>query len=237
MTIDWFDHFLRGADNGVLDGPPARIYLLGLEDFVDQPEWPVSTVDSDFFLSAARSGSASSLNDGTLTASPAGNDEPDVLVHDPRQPNRTPRDLLDQRSFEQGCLTFTTDPLKADTTMVGGARLVLYAATDAPDVDFCVRLCDVFPDGRSRLLNTGALKGSHVRSHEHPEPLVAGREHCFEIEIWAVANLFRKDHRIRVDLSTSDFPFFESNPVASRTQIFHDPRRPSRLVIPFAPAQ
>ena len=109
---------------------------------------------------------------------------------------------------------------------------MLYAATDAPDVDFCVRLCDVFEDGRSRLLNTGALKGSHVRSHEHPAPLVPGEVNCFEIEVWAVANVFKKGHRIRIDVSTSDFPFFESNPHPSRNEVFHDETRTSQLVLP-----
>ncbi|MCU1344392.1 MAG: putative esterase [Acidimicrobiia bacterium] len=235
MTIAWFDHYLRGADNAVMEGPDARLYLLGLDDFIDCEQWPVATTDTELFLSSASSGSAPSINDGSMgTSAPPERSDPTVLVHDPAQPVRTPRDLQDQRSFEASCLTFTTAPLEADLTIIGATRLLLYAATDAPDVDFCVRLCDVFPDGRSRLLNTGALKGSHVKSHEHPEPLVAGEEHCFEIEIWAVANLFRAGHRIRVDIAASDFPFFECNPVASRSEIFHDSSRPSRLVLPVA---
>jgi putative CocE/NonD family hydrolase len=235
MTIAWFDQYLRGVDNGVADGPPARIYLLGLEDYVDQPEWPVPTVDKVLFLSGRPSGSVDSLNDGSLMTDTPSDPVADVMVHKPDAPNRTASDLQDQRSFERGCLTYTTDPLETDLTMVGAARLFLHAATDAPDVDFCVRLCDVFPDGRSRLLNTGALKGSHVHSHEHPQPLAAGEEHCFEIEVWAVANLFRAGHRIRIDVSTSDYPFFESNPVPSTTSIFHDADRPSRLVLPVVP--
>jgi putative CocE/NonD family hydrolase len=232
LMTAWFDHFLRGVDNGVVDGPAARIYKLGLEEYVDEPVWPVPTAEWELYLGAGRSGSAPSLNDGVLAGAPPDAVAPDVVVHDPRDPNRTPRDLLDQRAFEERCLTFTTAPLDSDVEIVGASRLVLYAAADGPDVDFCVRLCDVFEDGRSRLLNTGALKGSHLRSHEHPEPLVAGAVNRFEIEIWAVANVFKKGHRIRVDVSTSDFPFFESNPVPSRTEVFHDAPRPSRLVLP-----
>jgi putative CocE/NonD family hydrolase len=234
MTVQWFDHYLRGADNGVADGPPARIYMLGTEEYVDVPEWPVPTVDTELFLTGARSGSAPSANDGSLAAAPPDQQPADVLVHDPDAPNRTAPDLADQRPFEAGCLTFTTAPLDADLTIVGPGRLVVHAATDAADVDFCVRLCDVFEDGRSRLLNTGALKGSHVQSHEQPTPLVAGEVNCFEIEVWAVANVFRQGHRIRIDVSTSDFPFFESNPVPSRTEVFHDSRYPSRLILPVA---
>jgi hypothetical protein len=232
LTIDWFDHFLRGADNGVLDGPPARIYLLGAEEYVDVPTWPVPTADRDLYLSPVQSGSVASLNDGSLAEVPPEATGAAVLTHDPQQPNRTARDLQDQRSFEAGCLTFTSAPLESSLEIVGASRLILYAATDAPDVDFCVRLCDVCPDGRSRLLNTGALKGSHVQSHEHPVPLVPSEIHQFDIEIWAVANVFEAGHRIRVDVSTSDFPFFESNPIPSRTEVCHGSSYPSRLILP-----
>jgi hypothetical protein len=185
-------------------------------------------------LTGEVSGSAASINDGTLAESPAAAVEPDVVVHDPARPNRTPRDLADQRSFEEHCLTYTTPRLEDDVEMVGACRLVLFAATDAEDVDFCVRLCDVFEDGRSRLLNIGALKGTHLRSHEVPERLVPGEVNCFEVEIWAVANVFRRGHRIRIDVSTGDFPFFEANPLGSRTEVFHDDQRPSRLTLPLA---
>jgi predicted acyl esterase len=95
-----------------------------------------------------------------------------------------------------------------------------------------VRLCDVFPDGRSRLLNFGALKGSHYASHEAPEPLDAGTVYRFEIEVWAVANVFKQGHRLRVDISTSDFPFFASNPNASKNRVHIGGEHASRVVVP-----
>jgi uncharacterized protein len=233
MQVEWFDRFLRGADNGVLDTPAARIYLMGAEDYVDEPEWPVPTLERDFFLRAGPGSSSGSLNDGVLDPVPASESEsPDVMDHDPSEPNRTPRDVADQRSFEVGCLTFTSAPLDSDLEVVGTPRVVLYASSDAADVDWCLRLCDVDEAGRSKLLNTGALKGSHVHSHEHPEPLRAGEVYCFEIEVWPIANLFKRGHRIRVDVSTSDFPFFESNSLPSSNLVFHDVDRPSRLVLP-----
>lgn len=231
LHVAWFDHFLRGADNGVMDGPAARLYLLGAEHYIDEPVWPVPSTPTEWFLRAGPSGSATSVNDGLLLVD-TGDDQPDVVDHDPDDPVRTCADPADQRPFESRCLTFSTEPLEHDLEVIGTPRLVLYAATDAPDVDICVRLCDVFPDGRSRLLNTGALKGSHRMSHEHPCALEPGEVVCFEIEIWATANRFARGHRIRVDISASDFPFFESNPLPSRTEVFHDAMRPSRLVLP-----
>ena len=231
LHVAWFDHFLRGADNGVMDDPPVRLYLMGNEDYIDEPAWPVPALDTDFFLHAGPTGTVASRNDGALAPGP-GDDEPDVIVHDPDAPNRTPPDVADQRPFEMGCLTYTSAPLDADLEVIGTPRLVLHASSDAPDVDWCVRLCDVDEDGRSRLLNTGALKGSHVSSHETPAALERGRVYCFDIEVWPIANRFRRGHRVRIDLSTSDFPFFESNAHRSVNQIFHDATRPSRLVLP-----
>jgi len=155
------------------------------------------------------------------------------LEHHVGRPNRTPRDPADQRSFEQRCLTYSSTPLESDVEVIGTPRLVLYAATDALDIDICVRLCDVFPDGRSRLLNTGALKGSHAASHEFPTALQPGEVNRFDIEIWAIANVFKAGHRIRVDISASDFPFFEPNPLSSSTELFHDQKCQSHLVLPI----
>ncbi|HEX5585754.1 MAG TPA: CocE/NonD family hydrolase [Acidimicrobiia bacterium] len=240
LHVAWFDHFLRGADNGVLDEPPVRLYLMGKEDYIDEPAWPVPTVDTSFFLGAGPTGSAVSLNDGALVlqAAAGGDDDvPDVIAHDPSAPNRTPRDVADQRPFEAGCLTYTSASLDADLEVIGTPRLVLYASTDAADVDWCVRLCDVAPDGRSKLLNTGALKGSHVQSHEAPVALESGKVYRFDVEVWAIANLFLRGHRIRIDVSTSDFPFFESNACPSRNEVFHDATRPSALVLPVVKRQ
>lgn len=231
LHVAWFDHFLRGTQNAVLDEAPVRLYLMGMEDYIDEPVWPIEAADHELFLRSGPSGSVTSANDGALGSVP-GDDQPDRISHDPSTPTRSPRDVADQRPFELQCLTYTSEPLDAELEVIGTPRLFLYAASDASDVDWCVRLCDVDESGRSKLLNTGALKGTHVRTHEWPTPLEPGRTYCFEIEVWPIANLFAPGHRIRLDVSTSDYPFFESNGVASRNEVFHDLARPSRLVLP-----
>lgn len=100
-----------------------------------------------------------------------------------------------------------------------------------------MRLCDVLEDGRARLLNFGALKASHRQSHESPAALVPGETYDFEIEIWATANLFKKGQRIRVDVSASDFPFFEVNPLPSNASIRLGEGSNSRLVLPVVKAR
>jgi putative CocE/NonD family hydrolase len=231
--VAWFEHFLQGADNGVLDEPPVRLFVMGREEYVDEPNWPVPTSDMSLYLAAGASSCRESLNDGALVRNPSDQKESwSAICHTPEAPNRSPRNIFDQRAFERGCLTFTSDPLETELEVIGTCRLILFAATDAPDVDWCVRLCDVDREGRSRLLSVGALKGTHVQSHERPVALEPGKVYRFEIEIWPTANLFRVGHRIRVDVGTSDFPFFASNPHRSRSQVFHDDARRSALVLP-----
>jgi hypothetical protein len=206
---------------------------LGEEKYIDEPTWPVPHVLTEMFLGSGPSGSAKSLNDGMLYEDSRVTEPPDLLEHHVGRPNRTPRDPADQRSFEQRCLTYSSTPLESDVEVIGTPRLVLYAATDALDIDICVRLCDVFPDGRSRLLNTGALKGSHAVSHEFPIALQPGEVNRFDIEIWPIANVFKAGHRIRLDISASDFPFFEPNSLSSSTEILHDQKCQSHLVLPI----
>ncbi len=232
LQVRWFDHFLKGTDNGVLIEPAARLYLTGEERWIDEPAWPVPALETPFFLCAGPGGGAVSLNDGLLRAEPEDLSEPDAITHDPDAPNMTADSPSDQRSFEIGCLTYSTAPLARDLKVIGMPRLRLFASSDARDVDWCVRLCDVFPDGRSRLLNTGALKGRHVFSHEQPADLEPNRVYEFDIEIWAVVNVFKVGHRIRIDVSTSDFPFFETNPLPSRSLVLHTKGYPSRLILP-----
>ncbi|WP_067683559.1 CocE/NonD family hydrolase [Nocardia miyunensis] len=224
LQIRWFDYFLRGTENGVLDDPAVRYYLTGARQWTDQPEWPAVSEPTPLFLTAA----------GGLAWEPTGQGDSLLLSHDPAAPSRTPGDAGDQRSFGPGALTFTTPPLARDLTVVGQPRLALSAAPGATDVDFCVRLSDAFPDGSAHLLNVGALKGRHVHSHEHPADLEPGQAYQFDIEILTVTNVFRRGHRIRVDVSGGDFPFYAPNPVKSQTDIFCGGDDSSRLILPIA---
>lgn len=190
---------------------------------MDAPVWPVPVRQKCLHLS----------DGGLLSAAPPANQQPDILAHDPANPNPTPRDPTDQRP-QAHTLSYTSAPLDADLTVIGSPSLHLFASSDARDVDWVVRLCDVFPDGRAQLLNIGALKASHGLSHETPQDLEPGRIYEFDIEVWPVANVFIVGHRIRFDISTSDFPFFESNPLPSTNQLFHDEAHPSCLMLPVA---
>jgi uncharacterized protein len=229
MVLDWFDFFLRGTPKGVLKSSAARIYQMGLEAYLDEPVWPIPTDTYSLYLGSGPGGGAASLNDGVLSRERPHGEPSDVVVHDPENPVRTPQDAFDQSGFERSSLTFSTTPLADELEIFGMSRLTIHAACDNVDFDICVRLCDVDAGGRSKLLNFGALKASHRDSHERPSLLQPGAISEFEVEIWPVSNLFKKGHRVRVDISLSDFPFFENNVIASTVTIFHDPTHPSRL--------
>lgn len=232
LALRWFDHFLRGVKNGVTEEPSVRMYLTGAEQWVDEPSWPLPTVEQSFHFAGGPGSGAKSLHDGCLGGDPGG--APDAIAHDPANPNITPHDLSDYRPWEERALTYTSDPLTADLRVVGLPHIRLFVQSDATDVDFSVRLTDVYPDGRSRFLNYGGLKASHRGGHERPQPLTPGQPAELDIEVWPVTHVFKAGHRIRVSVSTSDFPNFEVNTLPSKNLVLHDAQHPSRLVLPVA---
>ncbi len=231
LTARWFDRFLRGEQNGVTEEPRLRMYLTGAERWVDAAGWPPpGTVERELHLStAARGGDAATMG-GCLGDAPGG--PADAIAHDPSEPNHSPRDVADCRDWERRALTYTSEPLAQPLQVVGLPHLRAWVQSDAIDVDICVRLADVAPDGRSRFLNYGALKASHRAGHERPEPLTPGEPVELDIEIWPVTHVFEPGHRVRVSIGTSDFPALEVNPLPSSNVVLHDAAHPSRLVLP-----
>ena len=220
--LRFFQHYLRDVDNGVMTEAPVRLYHLGHEDWVDHPTWPPASDQQQWYLTSH----------GNLQPSSPSTTDTMTLRHDPSSPNRSISRPQDLRRFEEGALVFTSPPMGEDTLVIGSPVLTLYAETDAEDVDWCIQFADVFPNGRSRLLNYGALKGSHVFSHENPSPLEPGQTYQFDIEIWPIANLFKQGHCLRVVICHSDFPFFEVNPIPSTSHLRTGGQAASRLRVP-----
>ena len=159
----------------------------------------------------------------------------------------SPGGPYDQRPVEATLLTYTTEPLAEDVEVTGPVTAVLYASSTALDTDWVVKLSDVDPTGYSRLLTEGVLRARYRDSKEHPTLLVPGTVYPFTIDLWATSNLFKKGHRIRVTVSSSNFPRYDRNPNTGRevrnekemvvavNTIYHDPDHPSHLVLPIIP--
>jgi hypothetical protein len=268
--LQWFDAWLRGDPNDGVERPVVRYFLMGANQWRTADDWPPPEAKRlRLYLSRGTGRSADSLNKGRLRRErPTTQKSVETYVYDPRNPVASiggntlyspplppgspgpqvadfmatagPRD---QRCVEGRCLTYSTDPLHEDLTVVGQIGVVLYASSSAPDTDFVAKLCDVFPDGRSILVTDGILRARYRRGRSRPRLIEPGKVYKFEIDLWSTAWLFPEAHRIRLAITSSCFPRFDRNPNTGRTladstemrtatnRIHLDALHPSHLVL------
>jgi uncharacterized protein len=252
MRILWFDRWLKGIHNGIDQGPRALIYVPGPNQWRYEADWPIpDTKRTRLYLSAEKSGSAQSLNDGSLTATPPKADAaPEAYAYAPgdaagpatlfanQQGQEAGSNAVDQRPFEATRMTWTTAALKVPTEVTGTVALDFWASSTIGDPDFAVRLVDVAPDGSAIQVARGWLSAAHYPSDSHPKPLAAGEKRHLRVQVWPTSNIFAAGHRIRIDLSGSDFPLMELNPNGHTDTIYHDAAHPSAVILPVigAPA-
>ncbi len=259
--IRWFDRWLKGDESAATPRHPVRLFVMGIDQWRDEDEWPLARARGvKFYLDSG--GHANTLyGDGQLGAKPGASSVPDSFVYDPRNPVPTkggavccdprvfPWGPMDQRPVEKrrDVLVYSTAPLLSDTEVTGKIQLVLYASSSAPDTDFTVKLVDVFPDGEARNLTDGILRARYRESLEKPEPIVPGEAYRMTIDGGVTSNVFRAGHRIRIEISSSNFPRFDRNPntgaaVADEKQprtalqtVYHDHDRHSYVLLPVVP--
>ena len=263
----WFDHWLKGIDTGFLDEPPISIFVMGENVWRHEHEWPLRRAQpTDFFLHS--DGHANSLfGDGTLSQEPPRQEPPDRFDYDPTHPvwtvggnnsldSLTPRAVepiisgpVDQRAIERrdDVLVYTSAPLEGDLEVTGPVELVLYAASSAKDTDFTAKLIDVHPNGYAMNLAEGIVRARHRNGRDTSELLTPGEEVEYRIKLNPTSNLFKRGHRIRLDVSSSNFPRFNRNlnteeDLATGTRIeiahqtvLHSVDYPSRLILPVVP--
>ncbi len=266
-TIRWFDHFLKGIDNGVENDPPVYVFVMGANKWYAEEDWPLpQTRWTRYYFGSG--GNANSLNgDGMLSTSLPGEAGSDTYVYDPAKPTLAPWkgghtedgaiDVSAQQSADD-VLVYTSPPLTRDVEVTGPIEVKLYASTSARDTDWIVHLSDVAPDGTVSLLAEGVLR---ARSRDpdnsgafNPETLSTiepNRVYEYTIKFWrATGNVFAEDHRIRVDISSSYYPFFlrnlntgadnlalvkESEAVIATQTVHHGGRTASHIVLPVIP--
>lgn len=250
MQLRWFDHWLRDVDTGVLDEAPVKVFQMGANRWLDLADWPPPSRPLELHLGAG----------GRLTESaPADAEAPDAFDYDPADPVPTRGGaLLMAPAFPTGpqnqapvesrpdVVCFTTGPLPQDLPVAGRVTVRLWAASSAPDTDFVARLCDVWPDGRSFNLTDGIIRARHRCMHtgEAPTPIEPGRPYEYEIDLWSTCHVFKAGHRVRLQVTSSNFPRWDRNlntgePPAAATAmqvahqtVFHERDRPSRVVLP-----
>ncbi|WP_155944228.1 CocE/NonD family hydrolase [Mycobacterium sp. 360MFTsu5.1] len=256
LMLAWFDHFLKGVDNGVAGKPRVDYFTMGANTWKTATNWPLpQTQWINYYLSGA-GGSAD--RDGKLLPVLPGPQPPDSYTYDPLNPAPSlgghsccgaksgPQGPYDQTPVEQrsDVLVYTGDPVSHDTEITGAASVTLWAQSSAVDTDFTAKLVVVKPDGTAINMNNGILRASFRDSLSAPTPIVPGQAYQYRIQIWPTSYQLKPGDRVRVEISSSDYPQFAPNPntgapfgrdaatvVATQT-ILHDPAHPSSITLP-----
>lgn len=266
LHLRWFDEQLRERPSNP-DEAPVRMFVMGADEWWDAPSWPLpGTEYRSYFLRPSAEGPGS--GPGTLADAPLLRSDAHVAEYryDPNDPvptvggatflpgflvsaNAGPRDqaVLDDRS---DVLTFVTEPLETDLAVVGPVELVLHVSSSAPDTDFTGKLVDVHPDGTAVILTDGVMRARYRDGFDRPADLVPGEVYELRVDLVATANVFRRGHRVRVDVSSSNFPKYDRNlntggknaeesiavAVIAENRVHLGPDTPSRLVLPCTSA-
>jgi uncharacterized protein len=252
--LRFFDRHLKGV--AAEDDPRVEIFVMGENRWRMEETWPLPRAEATpWYLRAG----------GVLSPEPPGEEAPDEYVYDPHEPVPTiggptslpPRMMksnagpLDQQRLLQrpDVLVYTSKPLRSALEVTGPLLLRLYAATDATDTDFVAKLCDVTPDGVSRILAESVLRARYRDGFETPRLLEPGAVELYEIDLVATSNVFLAGHCVQVVVTSSSFPRFDRNansgkPVGTdsegdlrpaRQTVFHDGGRASHVVLPVVP--
>jgi uncharacterized protein len=252
LMFDWFDYWLKDAPTNVLSRAPVRLFVMGANRWRDEQEWPLArAVPTVYYLHSG--GGANTLDgDGSISEAAPSDERSDRFIYDPWNPVPTgarggySRIPADQRPVERrrDVLVYTTAPLATAMEVTGPIEVKLWAASSATDTDFTAKLVDVFPDGTARMLNDGIVRARYRQGRTAPALLTPGEPVELTIDAGATSMQFAAGHRIRVEISSSNFPRFDRNPNTgtafgqsaelrrAEQTIFHDRTRPSRIVLP-----
>jgi uncharacterized protein len=259
LTWGWFDHFLKGEKNGVLETmPKVRYYTMGINKWQSSDTWPPRGAQTmSFFLSSG--GKANTLSgDGALMDAAPAADNPDRFEYDPMNPtpsyggnvcctgNAVAGGAFDQRKMEErpDILVYSTEPLKEGVEVSGPIELTLYVSSDAKDTDFTVKFIDVYPDGRAYNLDETIQRMRYRNGYDKPLAwMEAGKVYKVTLQPMVTSNYFEAGHRIRIEVASSNFPRFdrnlntggknydESQGVVARNAVHHSKQYPSELKI------
>jgi len=237
--LRWYDHWLKGLDSRVMEGPPIQLYIHGDERWRSEQEWPLARTEwRDYYLGG------SGGPEGTLSEV-AGAETGHTLELDP-----TARDAL----YGEPKLIYRTEPMERELELTGPLALYLQASSTAADIDWIAKLFDEAPDGSTRDLVSGWLRSSHRKidpdrstpaqpfhPHLEAEPLEPGQVYELPIEIWPICNVFQPGHRLRIEISNVESIVHglgrrhQTIMVNAKQTVYEGGRNGSRLLVPVIP--
>ena len=258
LQFEWFEYWLKHKESGVPDWPAVRLFVMGENVWRPEPDWPLArTRYTPWHLhSAGRAGTRG--GDGTLDPTTPAAEPPDTFTYDPANPVPTrggnnlvgvPIGPFDQGAVEDRAdvLVYSSAPLEQAVEVTGPVKVILYAASSAPDTDFTAKLLDVHPDGKAYNLCDGIVRARYRESFTKPALIEPGRAYRYEIDLWVTSNLFKSGHRLRLEVSSSNFPRFDRNPntghdfgvdaelAKAEQTILHDREHASHVLLPIIP--
>lgn len=260
LQLRWYDHYLKGEDNGIDREPPVEIFYMGVNKWQQAADWPLpGTKFTPYFLSSAGKANTAKGN-GTLAGAKPSDSGTDHYKYDPDNfaptiggnnccGTPTLAGPKDQRPLEdrEDVLVYTSEALTGPLAIAGPVRMKLFAATDGKDTDWMIKLVDVYPNGFAMNICEGILRARFRKGVDKMGLLEPNRVHEYDIAMAGTANVFQPGHRIRIDITSSDFPQFDRNPntgedlgASSRVRIaaqtaHHGGGRDSHIVLPVVP--
>ena len=223
--LRFFDFHLKGIKNGIEREDPVRLFYMGENKWRSEKDWPIPGTNYRA-LYLASGGSANSVRgNGQLSFSKPVENGSDKYVYDPMKPvpttggnnccgTPTPAGPQDQQELEKrnDILVYTSEALKSPITIAGPVKMKLFAASDGKDTDWMIKLVDVSPDGKAMPISEGILRAKFREGLDKIKLLNPGQVYEYEIELTGTANVFKPGHKIRVDITSSNFPQFDRNP-------------------------
>jgi len=257
MSLDlakrWFEYWLKGVDNGIMNEPAVRYYVMG--DVIDpqapgnewrtSTTWPIAAKTTSYYLNSG----------GSLSEQlPKQRESSDSYKYDPKNPVPTigggnlflKKGPMDQRAIGErsDLLKFATPVLQSPVEITGRIAVELWAESDARDTDFTAKLVDVYPDGTERLVLDSVLRARFREGFDREVFMKKGQVYKFKIDLWSTSIIFNKGHRIAIHVSSSNNPRFDPNPntgsplradtltQVATNSIHHDRMHPSRALLP-----
>jgi putative CocE/NonD family hydrolase len=260
-TLRWYDWLLKGEANGVEKEEPVKIFVMGKNEWREEDDWPLARAKNTKYYLHSGGAANGAAGNGTLSAVAPVEEKPDQYVYDPSDAVPTIGGPLccgalptgigpeDQRPAEArgDVLVYTTAAFAKDTEVTGPVSLDLYASSSAVDTDFTGMLVDVWPNGFAQNLTSGILRLRYRNSQEKPELANPGETYHITVDLWATSNVFLAGHKLRLEVSSSNFPRFDRNlntgeeqarttrMVKATNVIYHEKAHPSAMIVPIVP--
>jgi uncharacterized protein len=261
--VDWFDKWTKHADVHEPTPPVLHLFVMGPDIWREEHEWPLARTHYTPLYLISAGNANSNEGDGILRWQPALQSKADTFTYDPKNPVPTnggsicceptvfPPGPLDQRSVEarQDVLVYTSPPLTEDLEVTGPVRTVLYVSTSANDTDFTAKLVDVQPDGRPFLVTDGIQRLRYRLSLDKAVLVKRNEAYQISVDTGVTSYVFAPGHRLRVELSSSNFPRFDRNlnsasPNSDQTKlikakqvVYHEKGYPSAIILPVIPRE